>query len=83
MNKSEVVILAGGFGTRMSESFPNIPKPLIPINNIPVLEHLINECKKSSKREILLSLKLILVGICWSIAFYLLLKEIEVVLEIN
>lgn len=27
-----------GEGTRISELFPNIPKPLIPIQGIPVLE---------------------------------------------
>ncbi len=30
--------MAGGRGTRISELFPNIPKPLIPIEGIPVLE---------------------------------------------
>lgn len=33
-----VVLMAGGRGTRISELFPNIPKPLIPIDGIPVLE---------------------------------------------
>lgn len=33
------IIMAGGRGTRISELFPDIPKPLIPFNNIPVLEH--------------------------------------------
>ena len=36
--KMKVVLMAGGRGTRISELFPNIPKPLIPINGIPVLE---------------------------------------------
>lgn len=34
----KTVIMAGGRGTRISEMFPNIPKPLIPIDGIPVLE---------------------------------------------
>lgn len=34
----KVVIMAGGKGTRISEMFPNIPKPLIPIEGVPVLE---------------------------------------------
>lgn len=34
----KVVLMAGGRGTRISELFPDIPKPLIPIDNIPVLE---------------------------------------------
>ncbi len=34
----KVVIMAGGQGTRISELFPNIPKPMIPIDGVPVLE---------------------------------------------
>lgn len=34
----KTVIMAGGRGTRISELFPNIPKPLIPIDGVPVLE---------------------------------------------
>ncbi len=34
----KTVIMAGGRGTRISELFPDIPKPLIPIEGIPVLE---------------------------------------------
>lgn len=45
-SKSEVLILAGGFGTRMSSQFPSTPKPLIPVLGIPILERLIIECKK-------------------------------------
>lgn len=32
------IIMAGGRGSRISELFPDIPKPLIPIDGIPVLE---------------------------------------------
>ena len=34
----KTILMAGGRGTRISELFPDIPKPLIPIQNIPVLE---------------------------------------------
>ena len=34
----KVVIMAGGKGTRISELFPDIPKPLIPIDGVPILE---------------------------------------------
>lgn len=34
----KTVIMAGGRGTRISELFPNIPKPLIQIEGVPVLE---------------------------------------------
>jgi len=38
----KVVILAGGFGTRISELTSDIPKPMIKINNIPILVHILN-----------------------------------------
>ncbi|NMM42901.1 glucose-1-phosphate cytidylyltransferase [Rhodospirillaceae bacterium KN72] len=36
----KVVILAGGFGTRISEETDNKPKPMIPIGNWPILVHI-------------------------------------------
>jgi len=36
------VILAGGFGTRLREAVPNIPKPMAPIRNRPFLEYLMD-----------------------------------------
>lgn len=54
--KADVVILAGGFGTRLKDHFPNIPKPLVPIGGKPILEHLIEECKKYGFTNILLVL---------------------------
>lgn len=38
----KVVILAGGLGTRIYPFTKTIPKPLIKINSIPILEHIIN-----------------------------------------
>ena len=42
----KVVILAGGLGTRISEYTKIIPKPMIPINNVPILIHIINHYRK-------------------------------------
>lgn len=56
MKKYDVVILAGGFGTRMSKDFLDIPKPLIPVNGTPILKHLIDECKKYNRLNILIVL---------------------------
>jgi D-glycero-alpha-D-manno-heptose 1-phosphate guanylyltransferase len=39
----DAIILAGGFGTRIKELFPDIPKPLIPINEVPFLDLLIKQ----------------------------------------
>jgi len=36
----KVVILAGGFGTRLSEYTNEIPKPMVPIGGKPILEHI-------------------------------------------
>ena len=47
----KVVILAGGRGTRISELTKFIPKPMVPINNIPILIHLINHYKKYNFNE--------------------------------
>jgi glucose-1-phosphate cytidylyltransferase len=38
----QVVILAGGFGTRLSEETDLIPKPMVRIGNIPILKHIMN-----------------------------------------
>jgi glucose-1-phosphate cytidylyltransferase len=38
----KVIILAGGFGTRLSEYTDNIPKPMVPIGGIPILWHVMN-----------------------------------------
>ena len=38
----KVIILAGGFGTRLSEYTENIPKPLVPIGGFPILWHIMN-----------------------------------------
>jgi len=36
----KVVILAGGFGTRLSEYTDSIPKPMVPIGSKPIIEHI-------------------------------------------
>ncbi len=47
----KVVILAGGLGTRISEYTKTIPKPMIPINNVPILIHIINHYRKYNFKE--------------------------------
>ena len=36
----KVIILAGGFGTRISEESQFIPKPMIQIGNMPIIWHI-------------------------------------------
>lgn len=52
----KVVLMAGGRGTRISELFPNIPKPLIPIDNIPVLEREIISLRDQGFTDIILTI---------------------------
>ena len=47
----KVVILAGGLGSRISEYTKIIPKPMIPINNVPILIHIINHYRKYNFKE--------------------------------
>ncbi len=41
-----IVILAGGFGTRLSEYTEVIPKPMVKIGDAPMLMHIINQYSK-------------------------------------
>ena len=54
--KAQVVILAGGFGTRMSSLFPDTPKVLVPVAGTPILEHNVVECHKYGYTQILIVL---------------------------
>ncbi len=49
------IIMAGGRGSRISTLFPDIPKPLIPINDIPVLEREIISLRDQGFKEIILT----------------------------
>lgn len=51
----KTVLMAGGKGTRISELFPDIPKPLIPIQNIPVLEREICSLREQGFDDIILT----------------------------
>ncbi|MFC1496278.1 sugar phosphate nucleotidyltransferase [Candidatus Margulisiibacteriota bacterium] len=46
MKKKKVFVLAGGMGTRLYPLTVNIPKPLIPVTNMPILELIINQVLK-------------------------------------
>lgn len=44
--KVPVVIMAGGLGTRLEPFTKILPKPLIPVNDKPIIEHIIDEFKR-------------------------------------
>jgi glucose-1-phosphate cytidylyltransferase len=52
----KVVILAGGLGTRMSEITKTIPKPMVKINNKPILIHIMNHFSKAGFNEFYVAL---------------------------
>lgn len=57
MNKGMItVIMAGGRGTRISELYPDIPKPLIRILNVPVLEREILSLRDQGFKDIILTI---------------------------
>ena len=50
------VVLAGGFGTRLRPLTYDIPKPMVPIVNVPIMEHNINLLKKYGIKKIVVLL---------------------------
>lgn len=51
----KTILMAGGKGTRISNLFPDIPKPLIPIDNIPVLEREICSLRNQGFTDLILT----------------------------
>lgn len=49
----KAVIMAGGFGTRLRPLTMRIPKPMVPISNKPMMEHIVNLLKKHDITDIL------------------------------
>lgn len=49
------IILAGGLGTRLKATVPNVPKPMAPINHKPFLEHQINYWYQQGIQNFMLS----------------------------
>jgi glucose-1-phosphate cytidylyltransferase len=52
----QVVILAGGFGTRLSEETDLIPKPMVRIGDIPILQHIMNFYSNFGHNDFILAL---------------------------
>ena len=52
----KVVILAGGFGTRLSEYTDTIPKPMVPIGGKPIIEHIMEYYSKFGHNEFYIAL---------------------------
>jgi len=52
----QAVIMAGGFGTRLRPLSCNLPKPMVPVANRPILYHIINLLKKHQITDIVMML---------------------------
>ena len=52
----KVIILAGGFGTRISEYTSIIPKPMIRVGNRPIIEHIMEIYSKYGFEDFYLAL---------------------------
>ena len=52
----QVVILAGGYGTRLSEETDLIPKPMVKIGGTPILEHIMSFYSSFGHRDFVIAL---------------------------
>jgi len=53
--RMDVVILAGGFGTRLRPLTETRPKPIIPIANVPMVEHIIGRLPRKVISKVILA----------------------------
>lgn len=49
----KAVIMAGGFGTRLRPLTMSMPKPMVPLMNVPMMEHIVNLLKSHDINDIL------------------------------
>jgi len=52
----KAIIMAGGFGTRIQPLSSSLPKPMLPVVNLPMMEHVINTVKKTGITEFIILL---------------------------
>jgi len=52
----KAVIMAGGSGTRLRPLTCNLPKPMVPVANKPMSEHIVNLLKKHNFKDIIFTL---------------------------
>ncbi len=48
----KAIIMAGGFGTRLRPLTMNLPKPMVPMMNRPMMEHIVNLLKRHGMTDI-------------------------------
>ena len=52
----QVVILAGGYGSRLSEMTSNLPKPMIEIDSKPIISHIMNHYSSYNHHDFIIAL---------------------------
>ncbi|HDP36979.1 MAG TPA: hypothetical protein ENN27_03780, partial [Candidatus Atribacteria bacterium] len=52
----KAVIMAGGLGTRLRPLVINIPKPMVPVANKPILAHILRILKKHNFNDLIVIL---------------------------
>lgn len=52
----EAIILAGGFGTRLSHIVSDVPKPMAPVNQKPFLEYIFNYLINNAVKHVVLAI---------------------------
>lgn len=52
----QAIVIAGGFGTRLREVVPDLPKPMAPVAGRPFLEYLLTELANSGFGRVVLAL---------------------------
>jgi len=52
----KAVIMAGGFGTRIQPLTHSIPKPMLPVMNVPMMENVMKQLKKAGINEFVILL---------------------------
>ncbi|MBI2524949.1 MAG: mannose-1-phosphate guanyltransferase [Candidatus Rokubacteria bacterium] len=52
----KAVIMAGGFGTRLRPLTTHLPKPLVPIGNLPIMEHTVRLLRRHGFTELIVLL---------------------------
>ena len=54
MKLQTAVIIAGGKGTRLGAMVSDIPKPMVMLNDVPILQRIIAWLKKNGVRKIVI-----------------------------
>lgn len=48
----KAIVMAGGFGTRLRPLTINVPKPMVPVGNVPMMEHVVGLLEQSGLTDV-------------------------------